>query len=112
LFFAPLGAHDRRKVIATTAVGGFACLYFLIAFVRKLARAYSPLFLYADYTRKAFVYKYVTKPLARRLPETKLVERLKSWYKDTVVNPKGRVGPNKKSIGEGTDAWPSFLRCR
>jgi ankyrin repeat protein len=102
--FAPLTAHDRRGVIATTAVGGFACLYFLVAFVRKLAKAYSPLFLYADYTRKTFVYKHVTQPLASMLPKTKLAEGLKSWYKDTVVNPKGRVGPNKKSIGEGTDA--------
>jgi hypothetical protein len=109
--FVPLSAHDRRKVIATTAVGGFACLYFLVGFVRKLAKAYSPLFLYADYIRKAFVYKHVTKPLASKLPKSKLAEGLKSWYKDTVVNPKGRVGPNKKSIGEGTDASPSFLRC-
>jgi ankyrin repeat protein len=97
LVFAPLDTHDQRKVIATTAVGGCACLYFLVGFLQKVAKAYSPLFLYADYRRKAFVYKYVTRPLANTLPKTKLQKQLKVWYKETVVDLK------KKPIGEGID---------
>jgi hypothetical protein len=62
-------------------------LYCLVGFVRKLAKAYSPIFLYADYRRRRLVNEHVTgplrkwtEPLTERLLKTTFVVGVKSWY--------------------------------
>ncbi len=83
----PPGIHYDGKVVATTTIGGILCLYCLVGFVRKLAKAYSPIFLYADYRRRRLVNEHVTgplrkwtEPLTERLLKTTFVVGVKSWY--------------------------------
>ncbi len=94
---APGIPHQRLRVIATTTIGGLFCLYFLIGFVRALARAYSPLFFYADYNRKVLVYNYVSKPLGKLLRDLPNVEWLEKRYKDMVLDPPEKEGRRKIS---------------
>jgi hypothetical protein len=94
---APGIPHQRLRVIATTTIGGFFCLYFLIGFVRALARAYSPLFFYADYNRKVLVYNYISKPLGKMLRDLPNVEWLEKRYKDMVLDPPEKEGRRKIS---------------
>ncbi len=92
----PPGIHYDGKVVATTTIGGILCLYCLVGFVRKLAKPYSPIFLYADYRRRRLVNQHVTerlrkwtKPLTERLGKTKFVRRVRKWYKIRVQEPSG-----------------------
>lgn len=61
----PPGIHYDGKVVATTTIGGILCLYCLVGFVRKLAKAYSLIFLYADYRMRLLVNQHVTEPLRK-----------------------------------------------
>jgi ankyrin repeat protein len=76
----PPGIHYDEKVVATTTIGGILCLYCLVGFVRKLAKAYSPIFLYADYRRRHLVNEHLTEPLTERLLKTKCVLGVERWY--------------------------------
>ncbi|KAH9569362.1 hypothetical protein CY35_03G129100 [Sphagnum magellanicum] len=95
----PPGIHYDGKVVATTTFGGILCFYCLVGFVRKLAKAYSPIFLYADYGRKALVNKHVTEPLRKwteplteRLSRFYFAHDVKLWYRLRVQNPSGPSG--------------------
>jgi len=99
----PPGIHYDGKVVATTTFGGILCFYCLVGFVRKLAKGYSPIFLYADYGRKALVNKHVTEPLRKwtepltiRLSSSGFVQYVKLWYRFRVENPSGSRGQSKK----------------
>jgi ankyrin repeat protein len=90
----PPGIHYDGKVVATTTFGGILCFYCLVGFVQKLAKAYSPIFLYADYGRRALVNKHVTEPLRKwteplteRLLYSHFVLRVRRWYLFTLKNP-------------------------
>jgi len=61
----------HRKVIATTAIGGFVCFFFLLTFLRKITRAIAPSFLKLDYIIqsqiKESIWKLVTEGVTSRL---------------------------------------------
>ncbi len=103
-YYAP-SIKYKRRVIVTIAIGGIFCLNFLVGFVRRLARAYSPLFLYTDFKSREFLYKHVITRVERWLVGRKFVL---DWYYETVINPKlepgSRMGdepsiPESKSMG-------------
>ncbi|CAM6003404.1 unnamed protein product [Sphagnum jensenii] len=92
----PPGIHYEGKVVATTTIGGILCLYCLVGFIRKLAKAYSPIFLYADYRRRHLVNKHVTKPLIDQLLKSHFVLGVKHWYSTRIQHPKI---PRRRQIG-------------
>jgi len=107
----------KRRVIVTIAIGGIFCLNFLVGFVRRLARAYSPIFLYTDFRSREFLSKHIITPVERWLMGRKFVVDLKQWYYSTIINPaehpSSRMGslmgdkpsiPKSKSMGvKGSD---------
>jgi hypothetical protein len=104
-FYSAPSIKYKRRVIVTIAIGGIFCLNFLVGFVRRLARAYSPLFLYTDFKSREFLYKHVITRVERWLVGRKFVL---DWYYETVINPKlepgSRMGdepsiPESKSMG-------------
>ncbi len=89
----PPGIHYDEKVVATTTIGGILCLYCLVGFVRKLAKAYSPIFLYADYRTRRLVNEHTeplrkwTEPLTERLRKISFVVDVQDWYSRRVRHP-------------------------
>jgi ankyrin repeat protein len=90
----------HRKVIATTAIGGFVCFFFLLTFLRKITKALDPIFLWLDYgiqsQIKKSMWEPVTEGVTSRLVQMKLVKDLekwcekhglKGWYKKHVTDP-------------------------
>ncbi|CAM6027370.1 unnamed protein product [Sphagnum balticum] len=81
----------RRKVIATTAIGGFVCFFFLLTFLRKITRALDPIFLWLDYQIQSLIKNYIWKPVTKgitsRLVHIDRVERLIIWYNQNVGDP-------------------------
>jgi ankyrin repeat protein len=76
----------RRKVIATTTVGAFVCLGFLLRFLRKLLSFSSPLFLYIDFTFKT-KWANVTNTIKTLMKRIKLLRNAYHWYQATVTKP-------------------------
>ncbi len=90
----PPGIQYEGKVVATTTIGGILCLYCVVGFIRKLAKAYSPIFLYADYRRRLLVKEHVTEPLRKwtnplteRLLNSYFVQGVLHWYDSRVKHP-------------------------
>jgi ankyrin repeat protein len=99
-YYAP-SIKYKRKVIVTIGIGGIFCLNFLVGFVRRLARAYSPFFLYTDFRRREFLYKHVITRVEGWLAKRGFVSELRRWYYETVINP---AIPESKSMGvKGSD---------
>jgi hypothetical protein len=97
-YYAP-SVKYKRKVMVTIGIGGIFCLYFLYGFVRRLARAYSPFFLYTDFRRREFLYKHVTTRVDRWLVRSKFFLDLNLWYYGTIINPElGLIIPEIKSM--------------
>jgi ankyrin repeat protein len=88
----------KRRVIVTIAIGGIFCLNFLVGFVRRLARAYSPIFLYTDFRSREFLYKHIITPVERWLMGRKFVVDLKHWYYRTIINPAEHPGSRMGSL--------------
>jgi len=86
-YYAP-SIKYKRKVIVTIAIGGIFCLYFLVSFVGRLARAYSPFFLYIDFRRREFFYKHVITRVERWLGRRAFVGDLQAWYYRTIIDPR------------------------
>jgi ankyrin repeat protein len=76
----------RRKVIATTTVGAFVCLGFLLRFLRKLLSFSSPLFLYIDFTLKT-KWANVTHTIKTQMMGIQLLSNANDWYEATVTKP-------------------------
>jgi hypothetical protein len=76
----------RRKVIATTTVGAFVCLGFLLRFLRKLLSFSSPLFLYIDFTLKT-KWANVTNTIKTQMRRIILLRNAYHWYQATVTKP-------------------------
>jgi ankyrin repeat protein len=95
----------RRKVIATTAIGGFVCFFFLLTFLRKITRALDPIFLWLDYKIQSLIkdhiWKPVTKGIKSRLVKIKGVKDLKEWYKEHVIDPDS-TGSSHSKKSEGS----------
>jgi ankyrin repeat protein len=102
-YYAP-SIKYKRKVMVTIGIGGIFCLNFLVGFVRRLARAYSPFFLYTDFRSREFLYKHVITRVEGWLVRRKFVRDLKRWYYETVINPAISSIPESKSMGvKGSD---------
>ncbi len=84
--FVPDTIKFRRKVIATTTVGAFVCLGFLLRFLRKLLSFSSPLFLYIDFTFKT-KWANVTNTIKTQMRRIKLLRNAYHWYQATVTKP-------------------------
>jgi hypothetical protein len=98
----------HRKVIATTAIGGFVCFFFLLSFLRKITRALDPIFLWLDYKIqsqiKDRIWKPVTKGVTSRLEHIALVKRLTIWYNKNVMDPDPK--PNSRDDDYSTTSFP------
>jgi hypothetical protein len=71
----PPGIEHQRKVIATTVIGGFVCLFCLLTFVRKLFKASGLFFLMLDLFAQQQLEKYIYKPILKLLGKL-----LGNWY--------------------------------
>ncbi|CAM6027365.1 unnamed protein product [Sphagnum balticum] len=85
----PPAIEYRRMVTATTVIGGTICFFFLLNFVRKIAKSSSAFFLWTDYMRKT-IYKPVADQVKKCLPDEarKFVEGVKTWYNENVTEGK------------------------
>ncbi len=97
-FYSAPSIKYKRRVIVTIAIGGIFCLNFLVGFVRRLARAYSPFFLYTDFRRREFLYKHVITRVETWLMRRKFVVDLKHWYYRTIINPAEQPGSRMGSL--------------
>jgi hypothetical protein len=81
---------SHRKVIATTVVGGFVCLFCLLSFLRKILKSLGLLFVILDYAAQQKLEKYtvnaVKMMLGKPLLDT-LENRYKAWYKAWYTDP-------------------------
>jgi ankyrin repeat protein len=59
----PAGIEPQRKVIATTVIGGFVCLFCLLSFVRKILKALGLLFLMVDLIAQKKIEDFIFKGL-------------------------------------------------
>ncbi|CAM6027368.1 unnamed protein product [Sphagnum balticum] len=88
----PPGIEHKRKVIATTVIGGFVCLFCLLGFVRRIFKTLGLFFLMLDLFAQQQLQKYTYKPvvagvkfiLGKSLVHA-LENRYKAWY-TTPVN--------------------------
>jgi ankyrin repeat protein len=82
----PTGIEHRRKVLATTVVGGSVCLFFLLAFIRKILRASGLFILWLDYSAQKQFHKHISEPLAVLAYGVKnmLGENIKKWYEENI----------------------------
>jgi ankyrin repeat protein len=80
----PTGIEHRRKVLATTVVGGSVCLFFLLAFIQKILKASSVFVLWLDYSAQNQFHTYISEPLADgviNMLGKQRVKHIKNWYK-------------------------------
>jgi ankyrin repeat protein len=95
------------KVIATTAIGGFVCFFFLLNFLRKITRALDPIFLWLDYEIQSQIKKRIWKPvnegITSRLVPMNRVNELKNWYKEHVTDPDS-IGSSHHKKSEGSSS--------
>jgi len=100
----------HRKVIATTAIGGFVCFFFLLSFLRKITRALDPIFLWLDYKIqsqiKKLIWKPVTEGVTSRLVPKQLVTDLKKWYKEQVTDPDPKRNSQASTGDDSTTSSP------
>ncbi|CAK9221102.1 unnamed protein product [Sphagnum troendelagicum] len=100
----------HRKVIATTAIGGFVCFFFLLTFLRKITRALDPIFLWLDYKIQSLikerVWKPVTKGVTSRPEQMKCVEGLKKWYEENVTDPDRKPSSQGSTDDDSTTSFP------
>ncbi len=100
----------HRKVIATTAIGGFVCFFFLLSFLRKITRALDPIFLWLDYKIQSQVRKLIWKPVTEgvtsRLVPKQLVTDLKKWYKEQVTDPDPKPNSQASTGDDSTISSP------
>ncbi len=82
-YYAP-SIKYKRRIIVTIGIGGTFCLNFLVGFLRRLARAYSPFFLYIDFRSREFLYKH-------------LITRVERYYR-TIINPAHYPGSRMGSL--------------
>ncbi|KAH9538274.1 hypothetical protein CY35_16G098300 [Sphagnum magellanicum] len=82
-YYAP-SIKYKRRIIVTIGIGGTFCLNFLVGFLRRLARAYSPFFLYIDFRSREFLYKH-------------LLTRVERYYR-TIINPAHYPGSRMGSL--------------
>jgi ankyrin repeat protein len=89
----PAGIEPQRKVIATTVIGGFVCLFCLLSFVRKILRASGLFFLWLDYSAQQEFHIHISLPLAALVKTmlgkqraTGIEGNIKGWYTRHVTN--------------------------
>ncbi|CAK9209230.1 unnamed protein product [Sphagnum troendelagicum] len=87
-FYSAPSIKYKRKVIVTIAIGGIFCLYFLVSFVGRLARTYSPFFFYIDFRRREFFYKHVITRVEGWLMKHPFAGDLQAWYYRTIIDPR------------------------
>jgi hypothetical protein len=86
----PTGIEHRRKVLATTVVGGSVCLFFLLAFIRKILRASGLFILWLDYSAQKQFHNHISEPLAvlayrvQNMLGEQRVKDIKKWYEDNI----------------------------
>jgi ankyrin repeat protein len=94
----PHGVEHQRKVIATTVIGGFVCLFCLLSFVRKILRASGLFILWLDYSAQNQFHKHICEPLAvlangvlavlaygvQNMLGEQRVNLIKKWYEDNI----------------------------
>ncbi|CAM6055617.1 unnamed protein product [Sphagnum tenellum] len=81
---------SHRKVIATTVVGGFVCLFCLLSFLRKIFKSLGLLFLILDLAAQQKLEKYTVNAVKMMLgkPLVDILEnRYKAWYKACYTAP-------------------------
>jgi len=76
----PPSIEHQRKVIATTVIGGFVCLFCLLSFVRKIFEASGLFFLMLDLFAQQQLEKYIYNPVVKTMPGKFLVNALRNWY--------------------------------
>jgi hypothetical protein len=76
----PHGIEHRRKVIATTVIGGFVCLFCLLSFVRRILKASSLFFFWLDFLAQRQLEKYIYKPVVKPILRSSRVDALKTQY--------------------------------
>ncbi|KAH8968515.1 hypothetical protein BDL97_03G131500 [Sphagnum fallax] len=83
----PPGIENRRKVIATTVIGGFVCLFCLLDFVRKILRASGLFFLWLDYGAQKLFHNDISQTLASGVKNMLGEQRatgIKIWYEGNI----------------------------
>jgi hypothetical protein len=81
----PTGIEHRRKVLATTVVGGSVCLFFLLSFIRKILRASGLFILWLDYSAQNQFRNHISKPFAvgvKKMLGEQVVTYIEEWYKE------------------------------
>jgi ankyrin repeat protein len=82
----PHGIEHQRKVIATTVIGGFVCLFCLLSFVRKILKASGLFFLMLDLIAQKQLVKCISTGVTTILG-TSRVNALKYQYKTLYTTP-------------------------
>jgi ankyrin repeat protein len=76
----PAGTEPHRKVIATTVIGGFVCLFCLLSFVRKILKALGLYFLMLDLIAQKKLADFISTGV-RTILGTSRVDALEHQYK-------------------------------
>jgi len=80
LLLVPPGIEHQRKVIVTTVIGGFVCLFCLLSFIRKILKALGLFFLMLDLVAQQQLGKCISKVFTTILG-TSRVDALEGQYK-------------------------------
>ncbi|CAK9221118.1 unnamed protein product [Sphagnum troendelagicum] len=102
----PHGIEHRRKVIATTVIGGFVCLFCLLSFVRKILKALGLFFFWLDLLAQRQLEKYIYKPVVdgvKLILGRSLVYALKKQYDAWYTNPVRNFFTSEKDDEEEDD---------
>ncbi len=98
----PHGIEHRRKVIATTVIGGVVCLFCLLSFVRKILKALGLFFLMLDLVAQQQVVKWISTAVTTILGKSR-VNALENQYKALYTTPLNKFF----KIGEEDDLTSS-----
>jgi ankyrin repeat protein len=82
----PAGMKHKRKVIATTVIGGVVCLFCLLSFVRKILKALGLFFLMLDLVAQKQIVNCISTAVTTILGRSR-VKALKNQYKAIYTNP-------------------------
>ncbi|CAK9873828.1 unnamed protein product [Sphagnum jensenii] len=82
----PAGIEPQRKVIATTVIGGFVCLFCLLSFVRKILKALGLYFLMLDLIAQKKIEDFIYTGF-RTILGTSGVDAIKKQYNELYTAP-------------------------